>query len=280
MITSRSTELRFATVAIVVAMAVVGCSATASPLAPVDALPEVTGVTYYLAPDGSDSASGGIDDPWATIFHAADQLEPGDALVARGGRYVGQGGAGWAASGEEAAPILFAAYPGETPIFDGDGAGSFLILEDVSYVHLLGLTITDYSPEETGVLVVIGDSRGITIERLTMEGNHRDQERGIWTEHLIYPGQGPVRDLTIVGNVLDGEGLQGGAIHVFHDPGPIDLLIEGNVMVNAHWGVLIDADAHGVTIRDNEMRGNDLDVTVLDDRATDVTVDPIEQLSD
>jgi hypothetical protein len=249
-------------------------------MSPIGTLPAVSGATYYLAPDGSDEGSGGIDDPWATMLHAAEHLEPGDALVARGGRYLGQGGSGWTASGEADAPILFAAYPGETPVFDGDGAGSFLILEDVSFLHVLGLTITDYSPDETGVLVVIGDSRGITLDRLTIEGNHQDQVDGIWTEHLIYPGQGPVRDLVIRDCLLDAEGLNGGAVHVFHDPGPIDLLIEGNTILNAHWGVLVDADAHGVTVRDNEMRGNDLDVTVLDDRATDVTVEPATQLSD
>jgi hypothetical protein len=278
--TSRSIEPRLAIVAIALVLGIAGCRATASPLAPLEELPVVTGTTYYLSPDGSDAASGGIDDPWATMFHAAEQLEPGDALVARGGTYAGQGGAGWPSSGTADAPILFAAYPGETPIFDGDGAGSFLILEGISFLHILGLTITDYSPEETGVLVIIGDSQGVTLEGLTMAGHHREQQDGIWTEHLIYPGQGPVRDLTIRDSLLDGEGLNGGAIHVYHDPGPIDLLVENNVIINAHWGVLVDADAHGVTIRGNEMRGNDLDVTVLDERATDVAVDPADQLSD
>ncbi len=280
MTTSRSIELRLAIVAIALVLGTAGCRATASPLAAPEELPGVTGTTYYLSPDGSDAASGTLDDPWATIFHAAAQLEPGDALVARGGTYAGQGGSGWRSSGTAEAPILFAAYPGERPTFDGDGAGSFLILEDVSFLHILGLTITDYSPEETGVLVIIGESQGITLERLTMAGNHREQENGIWTEHLIYPGQGPVRELTIRDSLLDGEGLNGGAIHVYHDPGPIDLLVENNVIINAHWGVLVDADAQGVTVRGNEMRGNDLDVTVLDERATDVTVDPADQLSD
>ncbi len=264
----------------VMALVLTGCRATATALPPIDELPEITGTTYYLAPDGSDAGTGSIDDPWATMLHAADALEPGDALIARGGRYVGQGGSGWAASGTEDAPILFAAEPGETPVFDGDGAGSFLILEDVSHLHILGLTIANYAPEGTGVLVVIGDSRGVTLERLTMQGHHREQEPGIWTEHLIYPGQGPVRELTVRGSLLDADGLQGGAIHVFHDPGPIDLLIEDNVIINAHWGVLIDADARGVTVRGNEMSGNDLDVTILDDRATDISVDPTDQLSE
>ncbi len=249
-------------------------------LEPLAELPPISGTSYYLSPDGSDSGSGSIDDPWATMHHASEFLEPGDALIARGGRYVDQEGEDWHASGEADAPILFAAYPGETPIFDGDGAGSFLILEDVSYLHVLGLTITGYEPEGTGVLVIIEDSRGITLERLSMYGNSRDQEPGVWTEHLIYPGQGPVRDLTIRECFLDAEGLQGGAVHVYHDPGPIGLTVENNVIQNAHWGVVIDSNAQGVTVRNNEMRGNDHDVAILDSRATGIEVEPSEQRSD
>ena len=279
---------RRATAAFFGAAVLAGCQSAPASLAPAEAgsfaplidLPSVTGTTYYLSPVGRDAGAGTIDDPWATMLHAAEFLGPGDALIARGGRYVGQGGKGWHASGEPGAPILFASYPGETPIFDGDGAGSFLILEGVSYLHILGLTITRYAPDGTGVLVIIEDSRGITLDRLAMYGNAREQQAGVWTEHLIYPGQGPVRDLTVRDSVLDAEGLQGAAIHVYHDPGPINMLIEGNAISNAHWGVVIDADAHGVTIRDNEMRGNDIDVAVLDDRATDVVVEPSEQRRD
>ena len=251
-------------------------SAPSSPMStePAGELPEVSGTIYFLAPDGSDAGRGTLEDPWATMLHAAEELGPGDALLARGGRYAGQTGEGWHASGVADAPILFGAYPGETPIFDGTGVGSFLILEDVSHVRVQDLTITGYSPSGTGVIVIVGDSQGVTLERLRMTGNQRDSPPGTWTEHLIYPGQGPVRDLTVRDCWLDMEGLQGGAIHVFHDPGPLNLLIEGNTILNSHWGVLVDADADGVTVRDNVMSGNDLNVVVLDDGATNLTIDP------
>jgi hypothetical protein len=241
---------------------------------PPSMLPEVSGTIYFMAPDGSDAGQGTLDDPWATIVRAAEQLGPGDALLARGGRYLGQTGEGWHASGTADAPILFGAYPGETPTFDGAGVGSFLFLEDESHFRIQDLTITGYSPSGTGVIVIIGDSQGVTLERLRMSGNQRESSPGTWTEHLIYPGQGPVRDLTVRDCWLDMEGLQGGAIHVFHDPGPINLLIEGNTILNGHWGVLIDANADGVIVRDNVMRDNDLDVAVLHDGATNLTIDP------
>lgn len=231
------------------------------------------GSTYYLAPDGSDGGTGSIDDPWATFIHASTRLGPGDTLLARGGRYMGQGGPGWAVSGEPDAPITFAAYPGETPIFDGDRLPSFLVLDGVSNLHLRDLVVTGYEPEDTGVLVVIGDSSGVTLERLEMRGNAHASTPGRWTEHLIYIGQGPVRDLVIRACRLDMQGLQGGAVHVYHDPGPVDLLVEENVIVSAHWGVLIDSDADGVVVRANLMRGNDINVEVLDERATRVVVE-------
>lgn len=237
-----------------------------------DAAPTDDG-TYYLAPDGSDAGTGSIDDPWATFIHASTRLGPGDTLLARGGRYVGQGGTGWAASGEPDAPITFAAHPGETPIFDGDHLPSFLVLQDVSHLHLRDLVVTGYEPVDTGVLVIIGDSSGVTLEGLEMHGNARASAPGTWTEHLVYVGQGPVRDLVIRGCRLDMEGLQGGAVHVYHDPGPVNLLVEENVIVNAHWGVLIDSDADGVVVRSNLMRANDINVEVLDERATRVVVE-------
>ena len=237
------------------------------------------GTVYYLSPEGSDDGTGAIDDPWRSMFHASDVLRPGDTLLARGGRYTGQGGDGWAASGEPGAQIVFAGYPGEIATFDGDGTGSFLILDQISNVTIRDMTITGYEPLDTGVLVINGPSEGITLERLTMTGNHRDAPAGRWTEHLIYPGPGPVRDLTVRDCTLDADGLSGGAIHVFHDPGPENLRVEGNTITNAHWGVLIDADARGVVVTGNILINNDLNVSVLDDRAVDVRVDP-DQLGD
>lgn len=235
--------------------------------------PAITGSTYYLAPDGSDTGSGSIDDPWATFMHASTRLDPGDTLLARGGRYVGHGGGGWAVNGEPDAPITFAAFPGEEAIFDGAGLPSFLVLDGVSHLHLRDLVVTGYEPDDTGVIVVIGESEGVQLEGLEMRGNTHVSTPGRWTEHLVYVGQGPVRDLVIRACELDMDGLQGGAVHVYHDPGPVDLLVEENVIVNGHWGVLIDSDADGVIVRGNLMRGNDVNVEVLDEDATRIVVE-------
>jgi hypothetical protein len=39
------------------------------------------GVTYYVAPDGSNLNTGSLERPWATPAYGADQLQPGDTLI-------------------------------------------------------------------------------------------------------------------------------------------------------------------------------------------------------
>jgi len=73
---------------------------------------------YYVATDGSDSHSGSKTEPWRTIQHAADTLQPGDTVYIRGGVYrecvqPGRGGT------SEDKRIAFKAYPGEIPMIKG-----------------------------------------------------------------------------------------------------------------------------------------------------------------
>ncbi len=49
--------------------------------------PAALAATYYVAPDGDDSASGQRSAPWATPGPASRRLAPGDTLVILGGRY-------------------------------------------------------------------------------------------------------------------------------------------------------------------------------------------------
>jgi len=42
---------------------------------------------YYVATDGSDTHPGSQTEPWKTIQHAADSLQPGDTVYIRGGVY-------------------------------------------------------------------------------------------------------------------------------------------------------------------------------------------------
>ena len=44
--------------------------------------------TYYVAPNGNNSNPGTFDRPWATPAYGAKQLQPGDTLIIRSGRYI------------------------------------------------------------------------------------------------------------------------------------------------------------------------------------------------
>lgn len=85
---------------------------------------EYEGTTYYVAPDGDDANPGTFDQPWGTVYRAADTLTAGDTVYVRGGRYMVK--QPWneyievKQSGSKARPITFAGYPGETAIIDGD----------------------------------------------------------------------------------------------------------------------------------------------------------------
>jgi hypothetical protein len=81
------------------------------------ATPAHTPTTYYVSPSGSDSAGGTLEQPFATVQHAVNQLYPGDTLYLRAGSY--HENVTLARSGTANAPITLAAYSGEAPTLIG-----------------------------------------------------------------------------------------------------------------------------------------------------------------
>lgn len=89
------------------------------------------GAVYYVATDGSDSAAGTKDKPFATLNKANTVVHAGDTVWVRGGiydlrdtvffeRYRMTAAIVLTASGEsDDNRIHYLAYPGERPIFDG-----------------------------------------------------------------------------------------------------------------------------------------------------------------
>jgi len=73
---------------------------------------------YFVATNGSDSASGTLAEPFATIQYAVDNMSAGDTCYIRGGRYheevlLDQ------LTGDASNPLSFEAYNGETVTLDG-----------------------------------------------------------------------------------------------------------------------------------------------------------------
>ncbi|MCI0396630.1 MAG: DUF1565 domain-containing protein [Chloroflexi bacterium] len=119
-------------------------------LAPTAVLTLPPGNTYYVAINGDDANPGALDQPWRTIQHAADTLEPGDTVYVRAGTY--HEAVTLSHSGQPGNPITFAARPGEAAVLDGQGSlyAAFQTTFSepdpfVSDVTISGFTIQNYS---------------------------------------------------------------------------------------------------------------------------------------
>jgi hypothetical protein len=114
---------------------------------------------YYVSTTGSDSNTGTITSPFATIQRAQAAVNAGDTVYIRGGNYVmtesliAKYYSIWAyvtyldKSGTNGNQIKYWAYPGEKPIFDYSNikpSGYRITAFQVngSYIHIKGLEIT------------------------------------------------------------------------------------------------------------------------------------------
>ena len=116
------------------------------------------GKTVFVAVNGSDTNTGVIDSPFATIQHAQSQISAGDTVYIRGGTYrmtesqIAKYESIWAKvtyldkSGSQDNRIKYWAYPGEEPIFDFQDIAppnyrihAFAVTG--SWIHIKGITV-------------------------------------------------------------------------------------------------------------------------------------------
>ncbi|MDR4498088.1 MAG: hypothetical protein MRK02_09250 [Candidatus Scalindua sp.] len=107
------------------------------------------GEIYYVAPGGNDkTGDGSIGRPWATLKKANSVVTAGDTVYCRGGLYPDHR-VTWTAVGREGNPITIAAYPGETPKFEGSiKTPTFLLVDtsvDVGSLIFDGLSMRFYN---------------------------------------------------------------------------------------------------------------------------------------
>jgi hypothetical protein len=131
-----------------------------------------SGTTYYVATNGSDSNPGTLQEPWATVQHAADVASAGDTVLVRAGVYNEH--VGFLKSGNTTnGYITFANYPGETAAIDGtgldipNGQWGLFTFKDTSYVIVTGFELRNYttsSLKEVPIgIYVFGAGSGIQI---------------------------------------------------------------------------------------------------------------------
>lgn len=158
--------------------------------------PELFAATYYVAPPpaGSDSNSGALESPWATLQHAADVIQAGDTVFLRAGGYAG---AQFTTSGTAKMPITVMAYPGEAVTIDEDNPSTpdGINLEGASHYVVEGLHVVGRT--RAGIRAVLCDN--VTLRHNQLTGNGR---WGIFT--------GFCDDLLIEGNHTSNSGDEHG----------------------------------------------------------------------
>ncbi len=140
--------------------------------------------SYHVAPDGSDAAAGSAAAPWRTLQKAADTVPAGATVLVRDGTYAGFI---MRRSGTAAAPITFAAYPGEKPVVDGRDAVAYVIrLVGVSHVRLVGLTVQGgYAERHSGGGVSIESSSHVVVRDSLIRGNKAFGIRSAGSTHVL-----------------------------------------------------------------------------------------------
>ncbi len=109
--------------------------------------------TFHVSPRGNDAHPGTAEQPWRTLGHAVQALEPGDALLVHGGTYTERVDIGSAAKdGRPDAPIQVLAAPGEKPVLrGGDARGSFMLRLARSHWVVDGLTVRTAGSHAHGI---------------------------------------------------------------------------------------------------------------------------------
>jgi hypothetical protein len=214
-------------------------TATPTPtVAPTPAPVELPANSYVVAPDGDDSSVGSPGAPWRTLQKAADTVPAGATVYIRSGTYAGFT---MHRSGSPAAPITFAAYPGESPVIDGRGAVTFTVtLGSVSYVRLVGLTVQGgYADRQNGGGVLIANSSHVEVRDSLLRDNKAYGIRSYASNHVV----------------IDGNEMTGNAagVQVNHDGDATfvtnNLIHDNNqMMVNTPDVANDDVGAEGVSI--------------------------------
>jgi parallel beta-helix repeat protein len=224
---------------------------TATPIPPTPQVTTPITGAYYVATNGSDSNPGTLEKPWRTIQYGVNQISAGETLYVRGGEY--QEYVTVSRSGTSGNPIEVRAYPGETPVIDGNSYqlpntwGAMLKLSG-SYIEVTGFEVrnSDY----IGVLLAGAHNR---VSEMNV---HHGKENGI----LITGDYGIVENSEVWLNCLSNRngvatrsGWASGLSAARH---PNNAVIRNN-KVHDNWGEgLSTYEANGTLIEGNEVYDN------------------------
>jgi hypothetical protein len=220
------------------------------------------GRTFFVSPSGSDDATGSQTAPWRTVQHGFDQLQPGDTLVLRGGRYVQD--LVYDRAGTADQPITVRAADGERPILEPATREPLRVAGGSAYTTFEGLTIQHAAAGSNYQNVyVYGNATHITflgnVIRWAREGS------GVFVNDST-------RHVSLLGNrVYANNGVnqhQG-----IYDEG-VDSVIAGNVVYGQTngFGIQVKSGADRVVVAENTTAENSHSGIAVMNTATNVTV--------
>ncbi|MGV8040463.1 MAG: right-handed parallel beta-helix repeat-containing protein [Thermoanaerobaculaceae bacterium] len=213
-------------------------------------LPRASGVTYWVAPHGSDQNPGTATHPWRTIGKAAAAATPGSTVAIRGGVYAER--VRMAVSGSaEGGWITFRAHADERVVLDGSalsapaGVSAMLAIDGRGWIRVVGLEIASYRTRVRGDVVV-----GVLITGLA---------------HHVEVLDCTIRDIASTAPV-DGDrgGRDAHGLAVYGSSGTTaihDLLIAGNEVAHCTLGsseaLVVNGNVERFEISDNRVHDND-----------------------
>jgi hypothetical protein len=213
------------------------------------------GLTYYISTSGADANNGSAANPWRTIQHGADQLNPGDTLLIASGTYQ-ENGIVVTRGGIASNPVTFKASAAGA-IIDKSGASgtrrqdAFLITF-APYVVVDGLTFQHAA--RAGVR--IDNSDHVTVRNSTFANN---QTWGLFTDFSNYTlvenseSYGAVDQHGIyISNSSDYPTIRHNRLH---DNGGCGLHMNGDISQGAEDGIISNGLVEGNIIYNNGTKG-------------------------
>ncbi len=157
---------------------------------------------FYVALGGDDHNSGSKEQPWGSFQGATKMANPGDTVCFRGGTYTTEE-IHLSKSGGEDALITFAAYPGETPILDGDDLTYDLLVlnASVSYIRISGFALNNF--RNWGIFLT-GDNRFVILDHLDIEGGEAGIRFTYAESSEAPPLEGPVEHILLENSLVHG----------------------------------------------------------------------------
>ena len=209
------------------------------------------GSAYFVSPSGNDNNPGTIEKPWRTIGKAVSRVVAGETVYIRGGVY--QESVVITRLGTSEKPIKVLAYPGETPVIDGNNytlpGSDWGVLLNVAgeYITVSGIEVR-YS---RGMGVVVTGQHN-TIDKVK---SHHHQQNGI----LVTGDYNVVENSEVWSNCMsnvNGGSRNGWASGLSAARSPEHVVMRKNV-VYGNWGEGLSVyEANEVILEDNIVHDN------------------------